>query len=678
MSRSVPTLRGMPYQAQPGAHTTSGTHSFPLPFFPTSSESPYEPMDASEDLLQQPDSPTSLEPPVWPDSHIVSPPPAPSPQYQPQHLSETMPSSGGMVSAPVDYARVIPPTHVGSTIVPSTCSTPIPLIHGAPIPLAQSIPTLVPRRMVQLPPQVRAVCVGKKARDLSEKARVRASGFEREDDEPIENNPPPPSSSTLGLYDDPEGGDEVHNDPLLCTEPVSDGSDSEALPPNGPRASSTPMTIPTLPAYEPPLNPLQVYQDAHTTWFGWLLIIMVAILHTKHLLLTLCMLEPTSPIPMTLNTVINHLDLSDRFVVYLVWAQNKCLQAKSLISYHAENLLISFMTPGPQEPTRSQLQNYLKVIIDDLFKLYEDGVVYHTPSHPQGQRVTKEELFSDESLRNEFEGRNGEEHHKGCFEEKSLQTDEECEEYFQKHGVQWTELAQLPYFNLVWHTIIDPMHNLLLGIVKTQWYNWWIQTSALRASTQSRACELNIIHKFLNVIPVVWDAFIEEAENEHQTSLTSFSKRQAQFMKDWKAWQEWQAVPPSTSKGKGKKGKKGTNDDKEPKPPKSPKVCMQRGEPTNFLHPLAALKIFCGSSIKLDMLPRAKELLQGYLFGFKQMYGAESMKPNFHWAVHLAQQIRDYGPVYNFWAFLSERLNKVLKSSNSNNWTGGQIEISMM
>jgi hypothetical protein len=60
------------------------------------------------------------------------------------------------------------------------------------------------------------------------------------------------------------------------------------------------------------------------------------------------------------------------------------------------------------------------------------------------------------------------------------------------------------------------------------------------------------------------------------------------------------------------------------------------------------------------------------------MYGKESMKPNFHWSVHLVQQIKDYGPVYNFWAFLSERLNKVLKSSNSNYWTGGQVEILMM
>ncbi|KAG2365892.1 hypothetical protein BDR07DRAFT_1373969 [Suillus spraguei] len=66
------------------------------------------------------------------------------------------------------------------------------------------------------------------------------------------------------------------------------------------------------------------------------------------------------------------------------------------------------------------------------------------------------------------------------------------------------------------------------------------------------------------------------------------------------------------------------------------------------------------------------------LQGTWKMYGKESMKPNFHWSVHLAQQIKDYGPVYNFWVFLSEQLNKVLKSSNSNNWTGGQVEISMM
>ncbi|KAK6991496.1 hypothetical protein R3P38DRAFT_2572162 [Favolaschia claudopus] len=54
------------------------------------------------------------------------------------------------------------------------------------------------------------------------------------------------------------------------------------------------------------------------------------------------------------------------------------------------------------------------------------------------------------------------------------------------------------------------------------------------------------------------------------------------------------------------------------------------------------------------------------------------MKPNHHWAVHVPDQLIDYGPVHNFWAFLTERLNKLLKNLNSNNWTGGELEVSMM
>jgi len=94
--------------------------------------------------------------------------------------------------------------------------------------------------------------------------------------------------------------------------------------------------------------------------------------------------------------------------------------------------------------------------------------------------VTQAELFSDRSLRNgeyisdssstylypftpEFEARNGETHRQQCYEWKGLETDKERNNFFSQHGVRWTELARLPYFDLVRHTIIDPMHNLLLG-----------------------------------------------------------------------------------------------------------------------------------------------------------------------------------------------------------------------
>jgi hypothetical protein len=118
---------------------------------------------------------------------------------------------------------------------------------------------------------------------------------------------------------------------------------------------------------------------------------------------------------------------------------------------------------------------------------------------------------------------------------------------------------------------------------------------------------------------------------------------------------------------------------------------MVEGEDENFLRFATALKMIVGRSIQLDKLPRIKSLLQDYLLTYaevcgyhntvninsrRQIYGSQDLKPNHHWAVHIPDQLADYGPVYNFWAFLIERLNKLLKNINSK--TGGALEVSMM
>jgi hypothetical protein len=50
-----------------------------------------------------------------------------------------------------------------------------------------------------------------------------------------------------------------------------------------------------------------------------------------------------------------------------------------------------------------------------------------------------------------------------CNRYKALKTAEERDEFFAEHGVRWTELARLKYFDIVKYTVVDPMHNLLLG-----------------------------------------------------------------------------------------------------------------------------------------------------------------------------------------------------------------------
>jgi len=109
-----------------------------------------------------------------------------------------------------------------------------------------------------------------------------------------------------------------------------------------------------------------------------------------------------------------------------------------------------------------------------------------------------------------------------------------------------------------------------------------------------------------------------------------------------------------------------------------PSPRMVEGEDENFLRFATALKMIVGRSIHLDQLPRIKSLLEEYLLTFSEIYGSGQMKPNHHWAVHVPDELMDFGPVYNFWAFLTERLNKLLKNLNSNNWTGGALEVSMM
>ncbi|KAJ7193721.1 hypothetical protein GGX14DRAFT_378758, partial [Mycena pura] len=270
-----------------------------------------------------------------------------------------------------------------------------------------------------------------------------------------------------------------------------------------------------------------------------------------------------------------------------------------------------------------------------------------------------------------FPARDSDKQRQLCHQYKALRTQEERETFFAKHGVRWTELARLTYFDLVRYMIIDPMHNLLLGLAKTQWYTTWIKTGALRADTARFHRELHTIHEFLEsfesplwagrlplrvgepaggsltadeykfavtgpwaiIIPVVWERFYKEAKKEFEGAHKRYPAVLKEYENKRKAWE--------------KGGKIGT----EPKPPIKPTPRMQDGEDENFLRFSAFLRTF---------------------------YGRESMKPNHHWAVHIPDQVLDYGPLNGFWAFLTERLNKILKNLNSNNWTGGRLEVSMM
>ena len=57
-----------------------------------------------------------------------------------------------------------------------------------------------------------------------------------------------------------------------------------------------------------------------------------------------------------------------------------------------------------------------------------------------------------------------------------------------------------------------------------------------------------------------------------------------------------------------------------------------------------------------------------------QLYGSSVIKPNHHYASHIGECVRNFGPLQDFWTYLYERLNKILKSYNVNNHGQGELE----
>ena len=101
------------------------------------------------------------------------------------------------------------------------------------------------------------------------------------------------------------------------------------------------------------------------------------------------------------------------------------------------------------------------------------------------------------------------------------------------------------------------------------------------------------------------------------------------YKTDLEAWKKKQGAaskgPQSAAKGKSKAQKKTTGVDDKPTRPKKPVPRMQKDEPYNFLRFATALKIFLGSSVQKNMIPRAAGLLQDYLCGFQKVSSVVSV-----------------------------------------------------
>ena len=77
---------------------------------------------------------------------------------------------------------------------------------------------------------------------------------------------------------------------------------------------------------------------------------------------------------------------------------------------------------------------------------------------------------------------------------------------------------------------------------------------------------------------------------------------------------------------------------------------------------MLASRTLCKPSLSAMDITLAGALLRQFCKRFAEIYGPELVTPNIHLHTHLADCIRDYGPVHSFWLFSFERYNGILSN----------------
>jgi hypothetical protein len=129
---------------------------------------------------------------------------------------------------------------------------------------------------------------------------------------------------------------------------------------------------------------------------------------------------------------------------------------------------------------------------------------------------------------------------------------------------------------------------------------------------------LPYIHVIILQIPIIWEIFVDDANDDHGNDTKVYNDNYAQYQKDFAAWETRQATAPSKKISQGR-GKKKKQTDPKPLPPKRPKCRMHKDEPHMFLQLATSLKLFMGTSMDERTIERALELLLAYLASFKRV-----------------------------------------------------------
>ena len=177
----------------------------------------------------------------------------------------------------------------------------------------------------------------------------------------------------------------------------------------------------------------------------------------------------------------------------------ECISLPGSYRARPENIYFAGAVPGPRQPSLDGLNPFLAPLVDVLDRSYHHGTWYsRTYEHPEGRRSREAIIPTVNDLpgSRKVSGSAGhsanrfcslcylqksdincldlakwipvtcQEHRRFAKEWLDATSKSKRKAFYKKHGVRWSELLRLSYWDPVNWVVVDGMHNLFLGIVR--------------------------------------------------------------------------------------------------------------------------------------------------------------------------------------------------------------------
>lgn len=427
-----------------------------------------------------------------------------------------------------------------------------------------------------------------------------------------------------------------------------------------------------------------------------------------------------------------------------------CLSLPINIRHQPENVFLVGIAPGPREPSLEQMNWILKPIVTQLQQLWEPGCILSQTYQYKGGRLIHGALLPfiadipalrrslgfpsatatyfcsfcllkkcdihnfNQSL---WPIRSRSQHQKWAYQARDAKTVKECKIIFKAHGVRFSIMNDLEYWDIVEYHVVDSMHNLLLGLLSWHLRRFW---------------SMQDIKNDEDVLPPIskqelYDLFSEHADFENQPTPRSPERlpdEEGMTIHDLPSPQEksseeeeydplcdpgwdsnWISPPldevifdhrmlqminsllprihiPTWIKraipvvGKASFGKLKADEWRNLFTIQLPLTLIPLWSGRNH-HKTALLKNFCylvslvhlalKRTMNASKIQRYRYHVEQYLQSSVKLFQHCNLAPNHHMAIHLADCLEKFGPVRAWWSFPFERLmGSILKGCHNN------------